>query len=64
MTEYYASRKQGLMEKLNEGIFIPSDWVDFITDARADGMLAMADDMQRRYTHYMEMAVQEELDRR
>ncbi len=54
MTEYYAFRKQGLMEKLNVGEFIPSDWVDFITDARADGMLAMADDMHKRYVHYMD----------
>ncbi len=53
LVQHYSNRKQKLIDKLNAGEFIQSDWVDFINDARLDGMPSMANDMTQRYVHYL-----------
>ena len=58
LVQHYSWRKAGLMSKLNAGVLIPSDWVDFINDARKDGMYAMANDMEKRYVYYLKRELQ------
>lgn len=51
--DHYIYRKERLMADLNIGKFNQRAWVDFINDARKDGMSAMAHDMEQRYTFYL-----------
>ena len=58
LVQHYSWRKERLMSKLNAGVFIPSDWVDFINEAREDGMYAMANDIEKRYVYYLKRELQ------
>ena len=56
--QYYIVRKEKLMAALNRNEFIQSDWVDFINDSRKDGMIAMSNDMEKRYVYYLKKKIQ------
>jgi hypothetical protein len=42
-----------LLEKLNDGMFVPEEWKTAIEDIHKAGFEAMACALQRRYDHYI-----------
>ena len=51
----FATRRQALMDSLNAGRVPDERWDTFIAEARQAGFDGMADDMERRATHYREV---------
>ena len=51
----FATRRQALMDSLNAGHKPDERWDMFIAEARQAGFDGMADDMERRATHYREV---------
>ena len=52
MIKDFTDWKKDLLELLNVGWFNAAHWQAFITEARANGFDAMADDMQKRFEYY------------
>ena len=45
--------KEVLYAKLNDGLFVPDEWQSVMKEMRDHGMFAMANDIDKRYIHYM-----------
>ena len=46
--------KRQLMDNLNHGLFVESDWRVFLDMAGVNGYQAIVDDMEKRFEHYLE----------
>lgn len=46
--------KRALIDNLNAGIFIESEWRAFLNVAGVNGYQAIVDDMEKRFEHYIE----------
>lgn len=49
---YWIDVKLALMQKLNAGYFAPDEWRSAIDGMRAEGLEAMAGDLQGRMDYY------------